>query len=254
MSSIASWRKISVGSSSLFSSSPSCSSYHSPVASAFWKIVGFEVTPTMASSSISRASSPVSSISRDTESIQGLTPASYSSCSRDVAILHLLLHRFDLFQSLHVPLAAVEARAEEGAREVDGELGADHLGAEAEHVHIVVLDALMRRVDVVADRGSNPGELAGGDRGAHARAADEDPALGVAVQDRVAELARLVRVVDTLRIRVGAEVDRLVSERVELLQQALAELHAPVVERNRNPHVSRPARAGQPPGRRRSRA
>ena len=76
MSSIASWRKISVGSSSVFSSSPSCSSYQSPVESAFWKIVGFEVTPTTASSFISRASSPVSSISRETESIQGLTPAS----------------------------------------------------------------------------------------------------------------------------------------------------------------------------------
>ena len=42
----------------------------SPVESAFWKIVGFDVTPTTASSSISRASSPVSSISRESESIQ----------------------------------------------------------------------------------------------------------------------------------------------------------------------------------------
>src|SRR6188472_4455168 len=118
MSSIASWRKISVGSSSVFSSSPSCSSYQSPVESAFWKIVGFEVTPTIASSFISLASSPDSSISRETESIQGLTPASYSSCSRDVAMLHLLLHRSNLLQTLYVALAAVEARAEEGAHEV----------------------------------------------------------------------------------------------------------------------------------------
>ena len=125
MSSIASCRKISVGSSSVLRSSPSCSSYQSPVASAFWKIVGFEVTPTMESSFISLASSPVSSISRETESIHGLTPASKSSCSRDVAILHLLLHRFDFSQSLHIALAAVEARAEKGAHEVDRELGAD---------------------------------------------------------------------------------------------------------------------------------
>ena len=59
----------------------SCSSYQSPSASAFWKIVGLEVTPTTASSSIRRASSPVSSISRESESIQALTPCSLSSCN-----------------------------------------------------------------------------------------------------------------------------------------------------------------------------
>src|SRR5829696_991642 len=196
MSSIASWRKISVGSSSLFSSSPSCSSYHSPVASAFWKIVGFEVTPTTASSSISRASSPVSSISRETESIHGLTPASKSSCSRDLAILHLLLHRFDLSQSVHVPLAAVEAGTQEGAHEVGRELGADDLGAEAEHVHVVVLHALVGGIDVVADCRPDPGHLASRHRGTDTGAADEHAALRIAGQDRLSELARLVRVVD----------------------------------------------------------
>ena len=45
-----------------------------PVDSAFSKIVGFDVTPTTASSSISRSSSPVSSISRERESTQTLTP------------------------------------------------------------------------------------------------------------------------------------------------------------------------------------
>ena len=87
-----------------------------------------------------------------------------------------------LLQSSDVPLPAVELRAEERAHELGGELGADHLGAEAEHVHVVVLDALVRRVGVVADRGADPGELAGRDRGADARAADEDAALGVAAR------------------------------------------------------------------------
>ena len=54
MSSIASARKISFGSSVCFITSRSCSSYQSPSAIAFWKIVGLEVTPTTASSLISR--------------------------------------------------------------------------------------------------------------------------------------------------------------------------------------------------------
>ena len=117
---------------------------------------------------------------------------------------------------LYVALAAVEPGGEKGADEVDGELGADHLRAQAEHVHVVVLDALVRGVDVVADRGADARELAGGDRGADARAADEDPALGVAALDRLAQLARLVRVVDPLGVRVGAEVDDPVAERLAI--------------------------------------
>src|SRR5947209_10242277 len=66
--------KISFGSSSPFSSSLSCASYQSPPASAFWKIVGFDVTPVTASSFISFASRPVSSDSRESESSQTVWP------------------------------------------------------------------------------------------------------------------------------------------------------------------------------------
>ena len=45
---------------------------------------------------------------------------------------------------------------------------------EGEHVHVVVLDALAGGVGVVADRARMPRHLGGGDRGAHAAAADED--------------------------------------------------------------------------------
>ena len=89
MSSSASAKNSSTGSWISFFASRSCSSYQSPSASAFWKIVGFDVTPTTASSAIRRASSPVSSISRESESIQTLTPCPLSSCNLDVAIVDL---------------------------------------------------------------------------------------------------------------------------------------------------------------------
>ncbi len=73
-----------------------------------------------------------------------------------------------------------------------------------------MLDALVRGVHVVADRGANPGKLAGGDRSADAGAADEDSALCVAAEDRLADLPRLVRIVDPHGVRVSPEIDDLV--------------------------------------------
>src|SRR4026209_1823821 len=103
-------------------------------------MVGFEVTPTTASSSIIRASSPLLSICRERKSIQTLCPSADSWFSLDSAIGFLLFHLFDLLKPAHVALTAVEPGAQEDAGQLGGQLGADDLGSEAEHVHVVVLD------------------------------------------------------------------------------------------------------------------
>src|SRR5689334_8389763 len=98
--------------------------------------------PTTESSAISEASWPEWSISRESESIQTLTPASLSSCSRVSAIGHPFERRH-LGEAVGVAAPADEASAEEGVDELSRELAAHDLGAEAEHVHVVVLDSLM---------------------------------------------------------------------------------------------------------------
>src|SRR5579884_1492438 len=113
MSSSASSKKISAVSSVFSRHARSCSSYASPCEIAFWKIVGFEVTPVTASSSIIRFSSPLSTSWRESVSNQTDCPCSVSPCRRDFAILHLLFHRGDLQQPLEVTLATVERRAQE---------------------------------------------------------------------------------------------------------------------------------------------
>src|SRR5437762_2278305 len=140
-------------------------------------MVGFEVTPVTASSSISRCRPPEWMRSRERLSIQIDCPRSWSACNRDLVILHLLLHRGDLVETCAVPLAAIELGAEEDLDELTRNRRPDDLGAEAEHVHVVVLDRLVSAVEVMADRGANSGHLAGGDRSARAGAADEHPAL-----------------------------------------------------------------------------
>ena len=88
-----------------------------------------------------------------------------------------------------------EARAEEGPHALHGELDADDPRAEAQDVHVVVLDALARGVRVVADAGADAADLRRGDRGAHAAAADEDAPVGPPVGDRPPEAQAEIRVV-----------------------------------------------------------
>src|SRR5690348_16748281 len=162
MSCSASEKKISLGSSVRSRHVRMSSSYASPDESAFWKIVGFDVTPVTASSSIIRFSSPVLTRSRESVSNQTDWPRAARSCSRDFAILHHPFHLRDLDEPRHVALAAVEGRSEKCGYELARERRPDDLRAEAEHVHVVVLDPLVRAVDVMADRRADPGELARG--------------------------------------------------------------------------------------------
>src|SRR5579885_2403670 len=220
MSSSARRKKISFGSSVSSTATRSCASYASPSASAFWKIVGFDVTPVTASSAIICASLPLATRSRESVSNHTATPRSLSLCSRDLATLHRPFHLGDFLEPCCVTrLDGIELRGDERGHELACDGRADHLRAEAEHVHVVVLDALVRAVDVVADRRPDAGHLAGGD--------------GLAALDPLADLARLVRVVDAHRRVVRAEVDHVVvGERSE---HRLAELDAAVVERDRDP-------------------
>src|SRR4051812_33725307 len=121
MSCSASEKKIFSGSSVSPSSFFMSSSYASPDESAFWKIVGFDVTPTTASSSIIRFSSPVWTRSRDSVSNHTAWPRAESSCSRDFAILHHPFHLCDLLQTSDIALAAVEGRVQECRHELAGQ-------------------------------------------------------------------------------------------------------------------------------------
>src|SRR2546423_14912635 len=124
-------------------------------------MVGFEVMPTTASSSIIRASLPLRSSSRDRKSIQTLWPSSESSCKRDLDICSSFLQFLDFAKPSHIHIPAVEARVQVGANEIDGQGRPDDLRAEAENVEVVMLDALMGGGDVVADRRTDSRQLRG---------------------------------------------------------------------------------------------
>ena len=93
---------------------------------------------------------------------------------------------FDVRNFLEPAAVAFGAR-ELGAQERSDQLGrqrrADDSGAQREDVHRIVLDALVRGEGVVAERGSDPGELVRRDRRADAAAANDHAALGAPVED-----------------------------------------------------------------------
>ena len=69
--------------------------------------------------------------------------------------------------------------AGEGGDELLRDHRADHAGAEREHVAVVVLHALRRRVGVVPDGGTDAGQLARGNRHAGSASADDDTPLAL---------------------------------------------------------------------------
>ncbi len=73
--------------------------------------------------------------------------------------------------------------------------GADDARAQHDHVHVVVLHALVCGVGIVAHAGANAGNLVGRDADAHARAADENAARGFAALDGQADALGKVGIV-----------------------------------------------------------
>lgn len=118
-----------------------------------------------------------------------------------------------------------------GQEQVDqllGDGGADDLRAQRDNLHVVVLDALVGGVQIVADRGTDAAHLVAGDGGAHARAAEHDAALGFAREDGGRDLARHVGEVHGSGV-VGAAVDQGMALTAQRVQQLNFERIAGVV-------------------------
>src|SRR5581483_3661381 len=150
----------------------------------------------------------------------------------------LLLDREHLAEAAHVALFAGELRRREGADELDGDLRPNDTRAEGEHVHVVVLDALVRGVRVVADGTADAGDLVRRDRCADAAPADQHAAVSAAGCHRIADRAREVGVVDG-RLAVRAQVEHGMSLARELVDDDALEWESRVVGGDGEAHQRR---------------
>ena len=116
-----------------------------------------------------------------------------------------------------------------GADDFAGDLNPNDAGAETEHIHIVVLDSLVRRVRIVAEAGAGSADFVGCHAGADAAAADNDAALGLAGGDSSRNAEREVGVVVKHIVLMRAEVGHFVSVGHEQLADFLLQFEPAVV-------------------------
>ena len=136
-----------------------------------------------------------------------------------------------------MPLLAGEAGVEEGVNQLASQLDANHSAAEHEHVHVVVFDALVRRVGVVAEAGADARHLVRRHRHADAAAAQNDAALRASSTDRLTNRRGEVRIVHRLRA-VGAHVEHVAVLGDEEALDRLLQLEARMIAANRDAHSS----------------
>ena len=154
----------------------------------------------------------------------------------------------DLVEPATVPALGAETGAEERADHLARERWPDDPLAEAEDVHVVVLDTLARRVGVVADTSAEARVLVDRDADTDAAAADQHAAIRVSLADLPRDQRREVRVVVGLDVLVGADVDDRVSESSDVGPQVLFEREAGVVatechsQRRSSEHLASAAR------------
>ena len=107
-----------------------------------------------------------------------------------------------------MPRLAGEASVQERANQLAGELDTDDTTAEHQHVHVIVLNALVRRIGVVAQSGAHPGNPVGGHRRANAAPAEQDAALGPVLAQGSTDGLRIIGIVHGIGA-VGAQVEDL---------------------------------------------
>src|SRR5207249_6848615 len=98
------------------------------------------------------------------------------------SISGLRLESDHLRQPAAMALLAGKRRSQEGSHQLPSQLRADHPAAHHQHVHVIVLDALMGGIRVVAEPGADARQLVGGDGSADSAAADQDGALRAAIE------------------------------------------------------------------------
>src|SRR5690348_11026913 len=153
--------------------------------------------------------------------------------SRGMALL--LFQRADLAKAPLVAGLVTEPGVQERPHQLPGQLDPDDTRSEHQHVHVVVLDTLVRGVRVVAQPGPDAGQLVGRDRRADAAAADEHAALRAALGHGVSHRRGDIGIVHRGGA-VSAEVQDRVAERLKRGDQLLLEQVARVIGADGDSH------------------
>ena len=158
---------------------------------------------------------------------------------------HRAFERGHLGEAAQVPGLAAERGVQKGVHQFARQFAADDATAEHEHVHVVVLDPLVRGIGVVAQAGADSGDAVGRHRGADAAAAQDDPAIGAVFAQCGADRRRVVCIIDGLA-GMGADIEHLFVLPCEECLQCFLQLEPRVIRSNCDPHLNSPVRRPAP--------
>jgi hypothetical protein len=129
-----------------------------------------------------------------------------------------------------------EPRTDKSVNQFLGQRAADYPAPQAQHIHIVVLNTLVRRIRVMAQACINARHFIRCDAGSYTAAADQHPTLNRSLDNRFGYSAGKIGVIDRRLGTVGSEIDYLVSLITQITGQRYLERIPGVVRCNRNFH------------------
>lgn len=134
-----------------------------------------------------------------------------------------------------------EPGAEEGRNEIGDQRRTDDASPEAEHVHVVVLDALGRGVGVVADAGTHALHLVRGHAGPYTATAEDDAPVGSPLAHGARDGGGVVGIVHGIG-GMGPAIEDLVPGHRHVAEDFVLQREARMVASYGNVHRSHPGR------------
>ena len=114
---------------------------------------------------------------------------------------------------------ATESRGEKCLNQFPGERVTDHPASEADHVQVVVLNALVRRKIITNQAGPNPRHFVGGDRCPNATSTDGHAAIHLPASDCAGQRHDKIRIIIIQLQLLVAEVNYLIASRAQLCNE-----------------------------------
>ena len=197
---------------------------------AFSKIAGFEVTPPQAI----LVDQPAQLTAGDQAAADIVEP---HRLAEHLERAQRVLKRDHLGEAAPMSLLAREASIQERLNQLVGEFDTDDTTAEHQYVHVVVLNALVRRIGVVAQSGADPGNPVCGHRRANAAPAEQDAALGPVLTQGSTHGLRIIGIVHRIGA-VGAQVEDLAMLRGQKSLHVLLKCKSGMIRTYRYAHRS----------------
>jgi hypothetical protein len=132
-----------------------------------------------------------------------------------------MFDRANLPEASNVALFVREARVKIRRDQFLGKRDTDNPRPEHQHVHVVMFDALVSGIGIVAHRCANPRDLVDGDRRADAAAADQYAAFGLGVDDGFTDgFGKIWVIVRGIKVE-GADIEDVVAKVAEEIGDVL---------------------------------